>query len=251
MPDTPPPAGPPEDLHRIRAEIDALDDAIHDLLMRRAGVVARMASIRAKGEGPVLRPGREAAVLRRLLARHAGPLPPAALVRIWRELMGGHTELQGGIAVAAWLPAPGQAEVLRAHLGGAAPILAEPSATAALGALQAGRAALAALPDPFEGGEAWWVDLAPGLHVTALLPVLGPAAARLVLVAPGLPDPSGADRSLLLGPVPPEGALRVLRAGGQALAEVEGFLRPDDPTIPPGARLLGAYAVPDPGAFAR
>ena len=37
----------------LRAEIDALDDAMHDLLMRRAAVVARMAASRAKtGAGP-------------------------------------------------------------------------------------------------------------------------------------------------------------------------------------------------------
>ncbi|MFM7416430.1 MAG: chorismate mutase, partial [Alphaproteobacteria bacterium] len=62
-------------LQALRAEIDALDDAMHDLLMRRAGVVARMAASRAKvGAGSPLRPGREAAVLRRLLARHSGAL---------------------------------------------------------------------------------------------------------------------------------------------------------------------------------
>ncbi|HYZ32124.1 MAG TPA: chorismate mutase, partial [Crenalkalicoccus sp.] len=61
-------------LAALRAEIDTLDDALHDLLMRRAGVVARLAASRAKGDAPALRPGREAAVLRRLLARHAGPL---------------------------------------------------------------------------------------------------------------------------------------------------------------------------------
>ncbi|MEN9499161.1 MAG: hypothetical protein RIS83_980, partial [Pseudomonadota bacterium] len=60
-------------LQALRAEIDALDDAMHDLLMRRAAVVARMAASRAKtGGGSPLRPGREAAVLRRLLGRHQG-----------------------------------------------------------------------------------------------------------------------------------------------------------------------------------
>ncbi len=237
----------PAELHLLRAEIDALDDAMHDLLMRRAAVVARLAESRAKGQGPALRPGREAAILRRLLGRHAGPLPRAALVRVWRELLSATTAMQGGFAVAAALPSAAQAAALREHLGAAPTILPASSAAEALEALRRGSAGLAALPDPFD--EAWWVDLAPDLHVTALLPVFGPAEARAVLVAPTQPDASGADRSLVLASSPPEGALRTSRAGGLVLAELAGFLSPAE--LPQGARLLGAYAVPDPGAFAR
>ena len=64
----------------VRAELDRIDDALHDLLMERAAVVGRLAEGRLKGPA-VLRPGREAAILRRLLARHRGALPPAAVVR--------------------------------------------------------------------------------------------------------------------------------------------------------------------------
>ncbi|MBJ7251796.1 MAG: chorismate mutase, partial [Acetobacteraceae bacterium] len=70
-------------LQALRAEIDALDDAMHDLLMRRGAVVARMAGSRTKsGAGSPLRPGREAAVLRRLLGRHSGALSRGAVFRI-------------------------------------------------------------------------------------------------------------------------------------------------------------------------
>ena len=85
-PDT---AAPPtaEDLARLRAEIDALDDAMHDLLMRRAAVVARMARSGIKSATGSFRPGREALIMRRLIGRHRGPLPAAAVLRVWREVI--------------------------------------------------------------------------------------------------------------------------------------------------------------------
>src|SRR5437879_4340389 len=75
-------------LDDLRAEIDAIDDSLHDLLMRRAGLAGDIARLKATApagaSGPLFRPGREAAIVRRILARHKGPFPPAALVRIWR-----------------------------------------------------------------------------------------------------------------------------------------------------------------------
>ena len=65
------PAAPAKapDLATLRAELDQLDDMLHNTLMRRAEVVKQVAALRVKGPVP-LRPGREAAIIRRLLARH-------------------------------------------------------------------------------------------------------------------------------------------------------------------------------------
>ena len=96
--------GPETSLAALRAEIDAIDDALHDLVMRRAAVVARLAASRVKGDdASSLRPGREAAILRRLLARHSGPLPAIAVARLWREILSSSNAMQGGFSVA--LPA--------------------------------------------------------------------------------------------------------------------------------------------------
>ena len=46
---------PEADLVTLRAELDGLDDALHDAVIRRAEVVARIAALRAKGRVP-LRP---------------------------------------------------------------------------------------------------------------------------------------------------------------------------------------------------
>ena len=64
----------PSTLADLRQEIDRIDDAIHDQLMRRGELQAAIG--RAKtGSEVYLRPGREAMVLRRLIARHEGRSP--------------------------------------------------------------------------------------------------------------------------------------------------------------------------------
>src|SRR5580692_5464732 len=113
MPDTTPPqaqtakAPPPEDgwrpdLDELRAQLDGLDDKIHDLLMQRALVVENVAR---SGKRVAFRPGREASILRRLLRRHGGKLPPRTLVRMWRELLAGTTAMQTAVTVAVADPA--------------------------------------------------------------------------------------------------------------------------------------------------
>ena len=66
--------------------------------MQRAEVVARRRALRPSA-GVALRPGREAEIIRRLLARHQGALPPAAhACGIWRELFAATTAMQGRFA---------------------------------------------------------------------------------------------------------------------------------------------------------
>jgi chorismate mutase len=240
------------DLAALRAEIDTLDDGLHDLLMRRAAVVARLAASRAKGDGPAIRPGREAAILRRLLARHAGPLPRTALVRLWRELLAATTSMQGPLSVAAWLPEAG-VEVLRAHLGMAAPIRRFGTDAAALAAGQAGEASLVALP---AAGRWWRTHFPSRLVVTARLPFFGTAAETVFLLSTTPPDASGDERSLLRVPAGRgEDGLEAAGLGGSVIAreqdlvlvEVPGLLAAGDPRLASlGATVLGGYAAPIP-----
>ena len=272
MNDNPPttPAADPA-LQALRAEIDALDDAMHDLLMRRAAVVARMAGSRAKtGAGSPLRPGREAAVLRRLLGRHSGALSRGAVVRIWRHVFMAHTAIQGAFtaAVAASGEAAQTLALAREHFGTATPLTSFASPAQALAALSAAKASVAVLPAPAGEGEgAWWQSLeAPRLSVVARLPFVADAtrADAALVVAPVPPDASGEDRSLFRleggAEASRESFARMLteaglagrilclaRQGGRslALAEIDGFIAAGDPRLAGlNAVLLGAFAVP-------
>jgi chorismate mutase / prephenate dehydratase len=191
-------------LAALRAEIDAVDDALHDLLMRRAEVVARLAASRVKEAGASpLRPGREAAILRRLLARHAGPLPPAALVRLWRELLAASSAMQGALSVLLPAGNAAMAEAARKHFGVGAVLHREPDAAVLLDDLANGAAQAAVLPLPSEDTPGrWWTSLDPSrVQVAARLPFFAAntAAARpeAMLLARGEADASGDDRGLL------------------------------------------------------
>jgi chorismate mutase-like protein len=265
-------------LAAIRAEIDALDDAMHELLRRRAAVVARMAESRAKGNGPAFRPGREAQVLRRLLGRHDGPLPARAVVRLWRDIFAACTGLQGAFAIAVHaLPGGETQRLAQEHFGALTPLRLLPSPASALALVASGEAAAAvlALPRDEEAPEAaWWTGLdSPRLQVGARLPFLAPAAgepgAEALVVMPGAPDASGEDRSLLrlearggdaqsrtqllaaltaAGLAPRQAILRRGAGGLAALVEVEGAVAEGDPRLaglPVDRALpLGFYAVP-------
>src|SRR5215469_14272738 len=87
-------------LKGLREEIDRIDDGLHDLLMRRAEVSHAIAKVKQPVAGPngspipALRPAREAAILRRILARHKGDLPPRVLARVWREIIAASLRVQ-------------------------------------------------------------------------------------------------------------------------------------------------------------
>ena len=254
-------------LHEVRAELDALDDALHRMLMQRAEVVERLRHSGAKPAGTTLRPGREAAILRRLLASHAGPLPAAALVRIWREILAASVNQQasppsgtpGGFSVA--LPQDSALARLAAeHFGGAAPLRQHPSVGGALRAVAAREAGIAVLPWPRESDSAeeeWWPRLdAQNIQVIARLPFLSerepPLEAAVLALHPA--DESG-DDAVLFRVEAEEDATRAGIAARHPGARVlatrrdQGFtcalLEAD--AAPPGATVLGRYARPERG----
>jgi chorismate mutase-like protein len=152
-------------LDEVRAQIDAIDDQIQDLIARRADLVSLVAA--AKGAPPaagVARPGREAAIVRRLLGRHGGRFPAAALVRIWREIMAAFVQMQAPVAVAVALPSDdvlGFWDVARDHFGSITPLLPVNSQMAALRAIGEGTATFAVLPVPHDDdADPWWRALA-------------------------------------------------------------------------------------------
>ncbi len=203
--------GKPADLASLRAELDNLDDAIHDLLMRRADIVGFLAESGLKTPGVALRPGREAQIIRRLLARHRGKLPPASIVRIWRELLAATTAMQGAQVIAVCETDQGgtYTQMAREHFGALTAMRVHSSPAQALADVSSGHASAAVLPVPSETEApraAWWTALLhkdePRIHVIARLPFWAPrpeGAPMLpaLVIAAFAPDRSGADRTLL------------------------------------------------------
>jgi len=234
------------DLAVLRARLDELDDKIHDLLMERALVIE---SVARSGKPAAFRPGREAAILRRLLARHTGKLPAATVVRMWREMLAGTTAMQTPVTIAAM----GTAAIAREHFGFLTPVIEHPAVRAALTAVRDGEASVAVLPFP-AGPQAWWpalTDAEPRLYVVARLPFWAARpphvpSADVLVVSTVAPDASGDDRSFMAASersILVDSGLTVLATHG-AVFEVEGMVSEGDPRLPRGAIAIGGYAVP-------
>ncbi|MCC7487362.1 MAG: prephenate dehydratase [Burkholderiales bacterium] len=85
-------------IRRLRAGIDALDRRLVALLSARARLARRIGAL--KRDGAAYRPEREAQVLRGVLARNPGPLPDAALARLFTEIMSACRALEDALSVA-------------------------------------------------------------------------------------------------------------------------------------------------------
>jgi len=84
-------------LNQIRKQIDALDRRLLKLLSSRARLAQRIGRLK---QGPAYRPEREAQVVRGILAENRGPLPDAAVARLYTEIMSACRALEESLTVA-------------------------------------------------------------------------------------------------------------------------------------------------------
>ncbi len=258
----------PTSLDDLRRALDGIDDGIHDLILRRTEVVEQVANVKehAGGRG-ILRPGREARILRRLVARHRGAFPVASLVRIWRELISASVAMQAPFSVAVYRPEPdpGYWVLAREQFGIYAPMAAHNTPEAAIRAVGAGEAGVAVvpLPDADAEEEGWWVDLALGRLVPGQerpeiiwhLPFTGTSSGPLsglqaVVLSRAPQEESGDDHSLFVFETAAAGALAELTAAlkardlapvrvvgreegekGLVLVALAGYIGADDPRL--------------------
>lgn len=254
----------PSDLEQLRRRIDEIDDRVQDLLIERVEIVSRVGAFKRSNRSVAPhQPGREAQIIRRLVSRNHGGLPPATLVRMWRELLAATTRQQGTFTIAVFAPpeAPGFWDIARDHYGSHTPMLAYRSTGQVIRAVTEGQAAIGVLPAPEEEEpDPWWRHLlssddgAP--HVIARLPFGARSNARsgnadALAIGHGAQEPTGRDRTLFAT----ENAAGISRGrifatlagvgldctfmascehdgGVDTLIEVEGYVAPSDPRLP-------------------
>ena len=251
----------------LRRQIDEIDSRLHDLLMRRSAIVGEIGALKGNnGDGArngFFRPGREAAILRRLIERHQGSLPKATVIRMWRELLSATLRQQGPFAIAVFAPddRSGYWDVARDHFGSLTPATAQDKAGKVVRAVVDGQATVGVLPLPQEDErEPWWPFLVSGdanqPRVIARLPfgaagnVRGGSGEALVIGRVAQED-TGHDRTLFVVEAAAEISRSGLRAALSAasltpllvhlwrdpsgpstwyhLVEVDGCVRPEDP----------------------
>lgn len=197
-------------LDEIRKKIDSLDDRIHDLLMERAELIVDVSAAKKKSNTPIVQPAREAKMIRRLLARHRGPLPEAVIVKIWRELVGAVSLLQTGlkVSVSAAPGAPDIWDLAKEYFGSVLPMVRASAAIGAISAVKESDASFAVLPWPQEDeASPWWphlVNADQNMRIVCAMPygltkdqMMGPESRALVVSKTDF-SPSGDDRSFIV-----------------------------------------------------
>jgi chorismate mutase len=272
---------PPADsaIDDLRRQIDEIDTQLHDLLIRRSGVVAEIGALKGNGgEGNrngIFRPGREALIIRRLVERHSGSLPRATIVRMWRELLSATLRQQGPFAVAVFAPeaSSGYWDLARDHFGSLMPATAHDKAGQVVRAVVDGPATVGVLPLPREEDrEPWWPFLVSRdegqPRVIARLPFGASGNARgkaveALAIGRVAQEETGRDCSLFAieagAEISRSGLRDALTAVSVAplsvqlwrdrnesarwlhLIEVEGFIRPTDPRFSQLAGRLSGF----------
>ncbi len=197
------------DLDALRREIDQLDDRLHNLLMKRAEMLDRVVEVKGGG-GAFLRPGREAQIVRRLVARHKGSLPAVAVARILRELISALYRVQGPLKVAVYAPEKSASywDLGRNHFGSVTDMSLHRTAPAVLRAVSESDDTLGLMTLPQDGErEPWWRYLAFATaatpRVVARLPFIDQPLGRLepvesLVIGRIAPEPSGDDVTLVV-----------------------------------------------------
>jgi len=89
-----------QEIQRLRAEIDAIDDRILELLGERAKCNARVGEIKAESDASVFVASRELEIFERLERQNSGLFPTAAIRNVFREILSASRALQKGVSVA-------------------------------------------------------------------------------------------------------------------------------------------------------
>lgn len=206
----------PSNLADLRRRLDAIDDRLQDLLVERAEIVSMVAASKKGRNQPALQPAREAEIIRRIVARHRGPLPVATLVRMWREMLAATVRLQSPFSVAVLVRPERQGcwDLARDHYGSNTPMTTCSSAREVIDNVARGDASAGVLPLPQQGEpDPWWPDLLSTAEntprVIARLPFGAYGNARsegvdALAIACGTADHTGFDRTLLAIECAPE-----------------------------------------------
>lgn len=206
---------PEMDLDAIRAEIDQVDRSILALLEQRFDLTSRVAS--AKKSQRIFRPGREAELIRSLIA--ISTLDPLLIETVWRQIIAFSLDGQKKLDIAV-AHAEGVEDTARFRYGAVARYQRS-DASGVLDAVLAGRADIGVLPH--WQGAAWLDELVQRrrdgaeIFIVAATPMVAcDGLVPTVLVGRYLPDPSGDDLTL--------------SHDGIGLAEENGYA-PDAPNI--------------------
>ena len=147
----------------LRAEIDRIDQGMHQLLIERGQIIDTLIKVKkTQDSGSAFRPAREAAMMRRLVERHHGILPRDTVESIWRVIIATFTHVQAPYSVHADMSAGDAAmrDSVRFHFGFTVPFRTHLGAEGVVKAVAASKGDLGLVPaNAVAGSGAWWTML--------------------------------------------------------------------------------------------
>lgn len=264
-----------ETIAPFRAEIDAIDKQLIELLKARIGIVAKVGEAKKEAgeKGVFIRSGREGAMVNTIYEAFKGhDFSADAAANMWRQIIAASIHLESPLSIAAlqddacghlfWLA--------REYFGSFVPITPVGNLHRVFGELSEGRAAIGVLPYPDNSAEVGWWELIAhenGPKIFAHLPAtITPHYPRrlptALAVADIIPSPSGDDQSYLAlalqQTLSSSGLQEQFRKSGlkaeclqiiasdprrHVLMRVEGFLTPGDETLKNLLKLLDEHLL--------
>lgn len=193
-------------LSRLRQAIDAIDREILRKLEERTAIVEQVGHYKSQqSDGKsFIRPGREAMMVRELVASAQGQFPKAAIALIWRLIISGSLSIEQAMHVTSYY-SPGEEYcywLAREYFGAFTPVGKSSDTIEILEAVERGDAAIGVLPMPWHDSEnnQWWLTMRKtSLAVFARLPFIqtGEERYEAVAIANVKPEATGDDTSLL------------------------------------------------------
>lgn len=250
---------PDTSLDDIRREIDSIDDAILDLVVKRFAATGRVAAAKTS-DGSIavspFRPAREASLLRRLVGRAEGQLSPQFLVRLWRVILSASTQAQAAVTVHTGPETAGEGDLrirLAEHFCGMA-VFRHRTVSEALDTLADQMGDLAVIPASAEWAAHLMTTRDRSSKVIGRLPQIAEST-PLLIFGHAEAQASGDDETLVVtrntaAADTLAGCRWSVAGNGWTALALPGFLNSDSPTAAsilsadPAAYIAGRYPVP-------
>ena len=146
------------DLASLREEIDNIDKGILRLIKNRLNISSKIADFKQKGD-EIIRPGREAQILRACSEHATDLLPREVILSIWRELITASCLTQSKITIAVCAPdkSVGYWSLARDHFGTVVPMKLYKSPKETIQLVSNTPNSLGLIPSPEEySNDQWW-----------------------------------------------------------------------------------------------
>jgi chorismate mutase-like protein len=221
----------PDPLLTIRKRIDAIDEAMHRLLIDRSSVIAELIEIKGTSKpGAAFRPDREADMMRRIAMRHEGALPLVTVEHIWREIITTFTAMQApfGVVIGPAKDALGMRDLVRFYFGFSVPVTGATTDVDAIASVARSKKDIAVVRGEKRGR--WWSGLAGANapKIFAKLPFIDlpdrPADLSAYVIGPPLKQVLSPDIRVLVMADARGARAAVAALGGMAVSAADGEL---------------------------